>query len=63
MNSQISPKYYYSKEIFEKEQNNIFSKTWVFAGFSHDFENVQEVVEYTDQPDVLSLEEERVHRL
>ena len=25
-------------------------------------ENVQEVVEYTDQPGVLSLEEERVHR-
>ena len=39
MNSQISPKYYYSQEIFDKEQKNIFSKNWVFAGFSHDFQN------------------------
>ena len=39
MNSQISPKYYYSQEIFDKEQKNIFSKNWVFFGFSHDFQN------------------------
>ena len=38
MNSQISADYYHREQISNSEQENIFSKTWVFAGFSHDFE-------------------------
>lgn len=55
MDSHISAKYYYSKKHFRKEMKNIFSKTWVFAAFEHDFkkENDFKTIKINDIPIVL----------
>lgn len=32
MRSRMHPKYYLSNDIFEREQQKIFRKVWLFAG-------------------------------
>lgn len=44
MKALIKPKEYYTKEIFEKEKEELFSEIWNFVGFASDFAEVNDFV-------------------
>jgi len=44
MKALITPNEYFEKEVFEKEQSNLFSEIWNFVGFTSDFSEVNDFV-------------------
>lgn len=44
MEALISPREYHLQEIFEKEKQSLFGKTWNFVGFTSDFNEINDFV-------------------